>query len=232
MTPPENPTPHAPPRHWRAIVALIRRVAPSRDQEAFLGDLIEEWETVIRPQRGPRRAWCWLWRQTLGSLPALLRMRLSQEVSMTPKPTMRAVLGHRLSSEAADARFSLATCVIAGVAIVPLAIVALLRNHSGPAEFLLGVGLALVSSVIFLMMGLVSRAIATRINQVPWRRRGAEFLSYLAGPGLLIGGLCTLPTLGLTPAGIVLMLLLLASLSIAVLVLGMMTTLYLVSKQT
>ena len=203
-----------------SIRCLIRVVAPERYREAFLGDLIEEYETVIRPQMGPRRAAWWLWRQALGSVPPLLRMRVTQEVPMLKKTTIRSLLGFRLSTEEFDARLALWACSLAGVAIVPMAILALMRNHGGRAEFLLGVGLAVVAGLIFLAMGLVIRQGVARLGEVPVRRRWAEFASYLGCLGLLIGGIRAIPALGLGPAGIVLVLLLVGALSIAVLVLG------------
>ncbi len=227
----DQPLPVDPARSWRAVRCLIQLVAPKRYQEALLGDLIEEWETVIRPQSGPGRAEWWLWRQALGSIPPLLWLRMTQEVQMFRKAMIRSLLGTRLSTEAFDARLALVACTLAGVGIVPMAMIALIRNQGGRAEVLLGIGLALVAGLMFLMMGFVIRQGATRMSKVPLRRRWAEFASYLGGIGLLVGGYSAIPSLGLSPAGIVLMLLLVSALSVAVLVLGMMSTLCLVPKE-
>ncbi len=95
------------PGPWKVLRCLIRVVAPERYREAFLGDLIEEWETTIRPQMGPRWAAWWLCRQALGSVPPLLRIRVTQEVPMLKKTTIRSLLGFRLSTEESDARLAL-----------------------------------------------------------------------------------------------------------------------------
>ena len=210
---------------------LIRVVAPERYREAFLGDLIEEWETTSRPQMGPRWAAWWLCWQALGSVPPLLRMRVTQEVSMLKKTTIRSLLGFRLSTEESDARLALWACSLSGVAIVPMTILALIRNQGGRPEFLLGLGLAFVAGLIFLAMGLVIRQGVVRLAKLPLRRRWAEFASYLGCLGLLVGGTGALPSLGLGPAGIVLVLLLVSALSIAVLVLGMMSSLCLTQQE-
>jgi hypothetical protein len=231
MTGTDQRPPDDPAGSWRAVRCLVRLVAPEECREAFLGDLIEEYDDFIRPQMGPGRAAWWLWRQVLGSVPPMLRMRVTQEVQMLKKTTIRSLLGYRLSTEESDSRLALVACSLAGFAIVPMAMIALLRNHGSRTEFLLGVGLAVVAGLIFLMMGLVIRHGVTRMSKVPLRRRWAEFASYLGCLGLLIGGFRALPALGLGPAGIVLMLLLVSALSVAVLVLGMMSTLCLVSKE-
>ncbi|QDV35549.1 hypothetical protein [Tautonia plasticadhaerens] len=232
MTGTDQRPPDDPAGSWRAVRCLVRLVAPEECREAFLGDLIEEYDDFIRPQVGPRRAAWWLWRQALGSVPPLLRMRATQEVQMLKKTTIRSLLGLRLGTETFDARVALVACSLAGVAIVPLATLALLRNHGGRAEVLLGIGLAIVAGLIFLTMGLIIRHGVNRLSKVPLRRRRAEFACYLGGVGLLIGGFRALPALGLSPAGIVLVLLLVSALSIALLLLGMMSTLCLAQKES
>ncbi len=112
-----------------------------------------------------------------------------------------------------------------------MTILALIRNQGGRPEFLLGVGLAIVAGLIFLAMGRVIRQGVVRLAKLPMRRRWAEFGSYLGCLGLLVGGIGALPSLGLSPSGIVLVLLLDSALSIAVLVLGMMSSLCMSSKE-
>lgn len=143
---------------------------------------------------------------------------------MIPKTTIRTALSHRLSDETFDARLALWTCTAAGLAIVPLAIRALLRHPGGRADFLLGVVLAIVTGLLVLMLGLISRHQLTRLTRVPPRRRWPEFLSYLGCLGLLIGCIRMLPTMGLSPVGTTVALLAISSLSLALLLLGMMTT--------
>jgi hypothetical protein len=62
-------------------------------------------------------------------------------------------------------------------------------------------------------------------DKPPWRSRWPEFTSYAASVGLLVEGIRWLAGLRLTPAQVTVGLLLTCSLSLAVLVLGMMATL-------
>jgi hypothetical protein len=140
------------PADLRAIRWLIRLVVPERYQEEFLGDLIEEYETLICPQWGPGRSNWWLWRQVLGSMIPMLRLRL-EEVQMIWKASIRSLMDYRLSTEAFDARLVLWVCSLFGVALVPLAFLALLRNGGGTGDFLIGVGLAVVAVALAAMLG-------------------------------------------------------------------------------
>lgn len=230
MSTPERRHPDDLPGPWRVIGCLIRLVAPEPYREALLGDLIEEYQTEIRPRTGQVRAAWWLGRQALGSVPPLLWLRLEQEVHMITKATVRSLLGTRLSTEAFDARLAFWGCMIGGMALVPLGVVALLRNGSGRAEFVLGTGLAVVLGLLCLLLASLNRRVTTRRVQVPMRRRWAEFAGYLGYTVLLIAGFHAIPAMELSPAGVVLMLLLVFVLGLAVLVLGLLTILWLSPK--
>lgn len=232
MNPESYPIPpddrHGP---WRIVRLLIRLVVPERYREEFLGDLIEEYEALIRPQWGPGRSSWWLWRQAFGSVIPMLRLRLEEEMQMFRTASIRSLVGARLSTEVFDSRFAQVACSLAGVAIVPMAILALFRNQGGGAEFLLGIGLAIVAGLIFLMMGFVIRLGVTRLSKVPLRRRWVEFVGYLGCLGTMNVGIRALPALGLSPAGIVLGLLVVIAVSNAILLLGYMSNLLLARER-
>jgi hypothetical protein len=59
-----------------AAEALLRWLLPERDRDVVLADLQEELETHIRPRCSPSEARAWYWRQALGSIVPLARMRL------------------------------------------------------------------------------------------------------------------------------------------------------------
>jgi hypothetical protein len=61
---------------------LLALVVPTDLREPFVGDLMEEADGYIAPARGMWRARLWLWRQVLGSLPALLSRRDRTEGAM------------------------------------------------------------------------------------------------------------------------------------------------------
>ena len=52
------------PPQWleRLLLLLLKK----RDRETISGDLLEEYREVILPERGPRRASLWYWKQVLG----------------------------------------------------------------------------------------------------------------------------------------------------------------------
>jgi hypothetical protein len=75
-------------------------------------------------------------------------------------------------------------------------------------------------ALLFGMLGMLCRHIGQRATWSRWR----EFASYCACLGIMIMGIRSLADLGLSPIQVTLGLLLLCSVSLAVLVLGMMTT--------
>jgi hypothetical protein len=133
-------------------------------------------------------------------------------------------LNYRLTSGPFDARVGQLIGYLAAVSIIPAAILALVRHPGSRADFLLGLGLAFLMALLFVMLGLLSRQVEGVKEKMTMRSRLPEFASYVACIGILIMGLESLASLGLTPVQVTLGLLLLCSLSIAVLVLGMITT--------
>ncbi len=139
------------------------------------------------------------------------------------KPILIA-LNHRLTGESFDARVGQLACILGGIAILPLAVVALIRHPGSRAEFLLGLGLAGLVALLLVMLGIVCRRAVELGRKVAIWSRWPEFASYVVCVGVLITGITSLAGLGLSPVQITLGLLLICSLSLATLVLGMMTT--------
>lgn len=137
---------------------------------------------------------------------------------------IRIPLNYRLTGEPFDTNVGQLIGYLAGIAIVPVAVLALVRHPGSQADFLLGLGLACVMALLFVMLGMLCRHLGRFGDKVALRSRWPEFASYVTCMAVMITGIMSLPGLGLTPVQVTLGLLLLCSLSIAVLVLGMMTT--------
>lgn len=139
--------------------------------------------------------------------------------------TIRMVLSHRFSSESLDTRLGQLACYLGAVVIVPTSVVALVKHPGSRVEFLFGLGLACLVGLLCAMLGTICRRMMGLQDRLSLRTRWPEFVSYAACIGLLVEGIRSLAGLGLTPAQVTLGLLLTCSLSLAVLVLGMTTTL-------
>ena len=133
-------------------------------------------------------------------------------------------LNYRLTGEPFDSQVAQLACILAGMAIVPEAVVALVRHPGSRADFLLGFGLACLMALLFVMLGMLCRHTVGLGDKLALRSRWPEFTSYVICMAVMITGIMSLAGLGLTPVQITLGLLLLCSLGLAVLVLGMMTT--------
>jgi 4-amino-4-deoxy-L-arabinose transferase-like glycosyltransferase len=133
-------------------------------------------------------------------------------------------LGGRVCSGAFESRAGRLVCYLAGVAIVPMARLALVRNAGNRVEFVLGMGLAVLVGLLCVMLGLVCGE-AAAAAKVPVRTRWPEFACYIVSIGLLVLGIFSLERFAMTPAQIVLALLVYCALSLGVVVLGMLTTL-------
>ena len=134
------------------------------------------------------------------------------------------LLNHRLTSESIDNRVGQLIGFLAGIAFVPVAVVALVRHPGSRADFLLGLGLAGLVALLFMMLGMLCPHVGGFKDKAALRLRWLQFASYVACAGIMITGVRSLAGLGLTLVQVTLALLLLCSLSLAVLVLGMMTT--------
>lgn len=139
--------------------------------------------------------------------------------------TLRTLLEFRLSEDSLDARLGQLACSLAGMAIIPVAAVAIIRHGGSRADIFLGFGLACLLGLLIILLGMLCRRNVESQAKVTLRSRWPEFASYLGCFGTLVAGIGLLPDLGMSPAQITLGLLVTGSLSIAVLVLGMTTTL-------
>jgi hypothetical protein len=139
--------------------------------------------------------------------------------------TLRNLLEFRLSNDSFDAWLGQLTCSLAGIAIIPLAVVSVLKHAGSRVDIFLGSGLACLLGVLCFMLGMLCRRNAGLQGKVAMRARWPEFASYLGCIGILVAGIGLLSDLGMSPAQITLGLLVTCCLSISVLVLGMTTTL-------
>ncbi len=137
---------------------------------------------------------------------------------------IRIPLNYRITGEPFDARVGEVIVYLAAIAILPVAVVALVRHPGSRADFLLGLGLASLLALLLVMLGMLSRHVGGIRDKVTMRSRWLEVTSYVVCMVVTIVGVESLAGLGLTPVQVTLGLLLLCSLSLAVLVLGMMTT--------
>ena len=138
--------------------------------------------------------------------------------------TIRAALGRRLSDGPLDARLGQLACYLGAVAVVPISVVALVRHPGSRADFLSGLGLTCLVGLLLATMGVLCRRMTGLQDRVSLRSRWPEFVSYAVCVGLLVLGVRQIAGLGLTPAQVTVGLLGSCRLSLAVLVLGMMTT--------
>jgi hypothetical protein len=148
---------------------------------------------------------------------------LAQSGSYIMRP-IRIPLNYRLSSDPFDARVAQLVLYCAAVFIIPTAILALVRHPGSQADFLLGLGLAVLMALLFVMLGMLSRQLGCVKDKLTMWSRVPEFAGYVACIGITITGVGSLASMGLTPVQVTLALLLISSLGIAVLVLGMMST--------
>jgi hypothetical protein len=139
--------------------------------------------------------------------------------------TIRNLLEFRLSDDSFDARLGQIACYLAGIALTPVAAVAILRHAGSRADIFLGFGLACLLSLLCILLGMLSRRNAEVRAKMAMRARWPEFASYPACFGILVVGIGLLSDLGMSPAQITLGLLVICSLSMSLLVFGMTTTL-------
>jgi hypothetical protein len=138
---------------------------------------------------------------------------------------IRTVLSYRLSDESLDLCLGQVACYLGAVAIVPMSVVALVKHPGTRVDFLFGLGLACLVGLLCAILGTLCRRGMGSQGRLSVRSRWPEFASYAACLVLMVQGIRSLAGLGLTPAQVTIGLLLTCSLSLAVLVLGMMTTL-------
>lgn len=68
-----------PPRIAKFVLLLV----PARDREHLLGDLEEEYFSIVLPEYGSRAAWLWYWWQVIASVVPFLYSRLAQVAAIS-----------------------------------------------------------------------------------------------------------------------------------------------------
>jgi hypothetical protein len=63
---------------WSLLQRIIPKGFPYREE--LVGDLLEQWETEILPELGPKGARWWLWGQVLRNIPPMLRYRSDRAI--------------------------------------------------------------------------------------------------------------------------------------------------------
>jgi hypothetical protein len=137
----------------------------------------------------------------------------------------RTLLSHRFTSESFDCHVGLAVAFLGGLAMIPMAFIALMKHPGTRLDFLIGLALACLVGLLLVKLGTLARRIVVSAGNIPAKSRWPEHASYVGCIGLMIAGMRWLPPLGLSPVQVTLGVLLVCSLSLAVLVLGMMSTL-------
>jgi hypothetical protein len=135
------------------------------------------------------------------------------------------MMGLRLSNDRLDARLAQLVCDLGGLVIIPIAIVAITKHTGSRGDIFLGTGLAGVLGLLCVLMGMLCRRNCELQGKMTLRSRWPELASDVGCLVTLIAGIKRLPQLGMTPAQITLGLLVTCSLSIAMIVFGMTTTL-------
>ena len=136
-----------------------------------------------------------------------------------------AILTVRLMSDAPVLRFAGWLCSLFGLAYLAMAAQGLVRAGATHGELFLGLMMAGVGSVLFLMLGLLTHHYETWSRKAPVRERYWEFGSYALCMGLMVGGILPLPTLGLSRVQVIYGALGAGALSVSVLVRGMLSSL-------
>jgi hypothetical protein len=127
-----------------------------------------------------------------------------------------------ISEAGFDAKMGQLVCYLAGFALLPTAIVALVRHPGSRPDFFVGLGLAIVLALLLLMLGVLCRHV--NLLKISTRARWVEFLCDLACIGVMIGGIRFLATIGGSPAQVTLGVLVVGALSLSVVTFGMLTT--------
>lgn len=132
-----------------------------------------------------------------------------------------------LHPEPIDAWLSKWGSMAGGLLIVALTPAGLRSQGVGAAEFALGVGLASLACLNLALFGVLARQVhlAWHRGAAPWRARVGEFVGLGIGLGIIAAGFPCMASLALAPAGLLVGWLLVLSTAIAVMSLGLWSTL-------
>ena len=147
----------------RCLLSLL--VPPGRREE-FVGDLIEEAETVVLPRSGRRAAKRWFWRQALTSASPLYARHVHKEVEMNRARwiaiALLMILGPLMALDPSGIGASPGTIALVVLAIVLPALACLV---SGNMRVYAGAALA---SAVLLLVARVSSGIEIRWYAMAW----------------------------------------------------------------
>lgn len=136
----------------RLALALL---VPTRRREEFVGDLIEEAETVILPRDGRRAAHRWFWRQAVASASPLYASQAGKEIDMNRwKWLTLALLLIAGPLMALDPNVFGSTPLVVGLVVLAILIPAAVALISGNLHVL--VGAAATSAALLLAARLAS----------------------------------------------------------------------------
>lgn len=137
----------------------------------------------------------------------------------------RAILTTRLMNDTPALRFTGWLCPLFGLVYLAMAGRGLVRAGATRGELFLGLVMAGIGSVLFVMLGLLTLHSATWSKNVAIRARIGEFACYVLCMGLLIGGILPLPALGLSHVQVIFGAMVVGDLSVSVLLLGILSSL-------
>jgi hypothetical protein len=150
----------------RGAQFLLRLLLPSGRREEFVGDLIEEAETVVLPQRGRRAARRWFWWQAATSASPMHVRRCAREVGMNRQRWIIVaailVLGPLM---ALDGGINTAPGAVIGLVAVAIAIPAAAGLLSGNLR--VHAAAALLSTALLIVARLSSGS-ELRWYAIPW----------------------------------------------------------------
>lgn len=145
---------------------LLRLLVPPGRREEFVGDLIEEAETVVLPRNGRKTARRWFWRQAVTSASPLYARHYHKEVEMNRTRwiavALLLVVGPLMALDPNVFGASPGTVALVGLAILISALAGLvsgnLRVHAGAA----------LTSALLLLAARVSSGIEIRWYAMAW----------------------------------------------------------------
>jgi hypothetical protein len=136
-------------------------------------------------------------------------------------------LGQPLTSDQVDAAWVRLSSYVLGPALVLFVATKFPRDMDHPEDFHLRVGLAALVGLLYMLFGTLLGWFQTMMldKPIPHRKRLGEYLSYASFPVIFVLGLLQLSTLPLTRTGFSIGILLVLSIAIAVLCLGVLSSL-------
>lgn len=145
---------------------LLRLLLPAGRREEFLGDLIEEAETVVLPRRGRGAALRWFWWQAVTSASPMHARRCAREVGMNRQ--RRIVVVAILVLGALMAWYSGASTAPASVIWLATLAIAIPAT-AGPLSGNLRIhAVAAVVSTALLLVARLSSGVEIRWYAMPW----------------------------------------------------------------